>query len=145
MLCLVLIVQLVSTKSRRNIPRLVIVDGQQRLTSLYAVLKNAPVKRDDYTDSKISIAFRPRDGIFEVTDARRSRMMLNIYQIYQNYGLVRCRGTDFVREFIDKLRRHRVVCSRNEEEDRLTESIDRLYDLQNYPFTFSLNFHQPLM
>jgi hypothetical protein len=23
----------------------------------------------------------------------------------------------------------------NEEEDRLTEAIDRLYDLQNYPFT----------
>jgi uncharacterized protein with ParB-like and HNH nuclease domain len=52
---------------QKNVPRLLIVDGQQRLTSLYAVLKNAPVKRDDYTDQKISIAFRPNDGNFEVT------------------------------------------------------------------------------
>ena len=40
----------------------------------------------------------------------------------------------FVRDFIGKLRRHRISMS-DDDEDRLTESIDRLYDLQNYPFT----------
>jgi uncharacterized protein with ParB-like and HNH nuclease domain len=41
-------------KKQKNIPRLLIVDGQQRMTSLYAVLKNVPVKHHDYTDQKIS-------------------------------------------------------------------------------------------
>ena len=54
---------------QKTIPRLLIVDGQQRLTSLYAVLKNISVKRHDYTDQRITIAFRPKDGRFEVTDA----------------------------------------------------------------------------
>ena len=46
-----------------------IVDGQQRLTSLYAVLKGIPVIRENYKKEKIYIAFRPRDQKFEVTDA----------------------------------------------------------------------------
>ena len=36
-----------------------IVDGQQRLTSLYTVLTGKEVLRDDYTASRIRIAFRP--------------------------------------------------------------------------------------
>ena len=54
---------------QRRVPRLVIVDGQQRLTSLYAVLKGKSVLDDEFLPTKIEIAFRPRDGLFEVTDA----------------------------------------------------------------------------
>ena len=118
---------------QKNVPRLLIVDGQQRLTSLYAVLKNAPVKRDDYTDQKISIAFRPNDGTFEVTDAAIEKDPEYIPNISELWAGQTSRNR-FVREFIEKLRQHRVVMT-NEEEDRLTEAIDRLYDLQNYPFT----------
>ncbi len=39
--------------------RLLIVDGQQRLTSLYAVLRGVQVVRDDYTSERIEIAFNP--------------------------------------------------------------------------------------
>jgi uncharacterized protein with ParB-like and HNH nuclease domain len=60
-------------KKQRTIPRLLIVNGQQRLTSLYAVFKNIPVKNHDYTDQYIPIAFRPSDGTFEVTDAAIKR------------------------------------------------------------------------
>ncbi|MDQ6375670.1 DUF262 domain-containing protein, partial [Campylobacter jejuni] len=34
---------------KQKVPRLLIVDGQQRLTSLYAVLKAQPIVRSDYS------------------------------------------------------------------------------------------------
>ncbi len=46
-----------------------VIDGQQRLTSLFAVLRGVDVVGKDGEKRKISIAFRPRDGRFEVTDA----------------------------------------------------------------------------
>jgi hypothetical protein len=50
-------------------PALLIVDGQQRLTSLYAVFRGKPIVDDDYQMRRIEIAFRPRDGEFKVADA----------------------------------------------------------------------------
>ncbi len=46
-----------------------VIDGQQRLTSLYAVIKGAEVIDKDGCRRQIKIAFRPRDGRFEVPDA----------------------------------------------------------------------------
>src|SRR3954466_3934186 len=44
-------------KKQHPAPRLLIVDGQQRLTSLYAVLKGQSVLDDDYRPTSIRIAF----------------------------------------------------------------------------------------
>ncbi|WP_293672392.1 DUF262 domain-containing protein [Thiolapillus sp.] len=38
----------IGTNGKQMPPRLLIVDGQQRLTSLYAVLSGIPVVRDNY-------------------------------------------------------------------------------------------------
>jgi hypothetical protein len=46
-----------------------VIDGQQRLTSLYAVMRGVDVVDKDGAMRKITIAFRPRDGRFEVADA----------------------------------------------------------------------------
>ena len=47
-----------------------VIDGQQRLaTSLYAVIRGAEVVAPDGSRYRIQIAFRPRDGRFEVADA----------------------------------------------------------------------------
>lgn len=119
-------------KKQKSIPRLLIVDRQQRLTSLYAVLKNVPVKRHDYIDQEISIAFRPNDGTFEVTNAAIKKDPEYIPNISELWAGQVSRNR-FVRVFIEKVRQHRIIMA-NEEEDRLTEAIDRLYDLQNYPF-----------
>ena len=117
---------------QERIPRLLIVDGQQRLTSLYAVLKGKPVMREDYTPQHIHIAFRPRDVTFEVADAAIERDPEFIPDISQLWAGETTR-TRFVKEFLSRLRKHREVS--DEEEDDLSEAIDRLYDLQSYPFT----------
>ena len=58
----------VGTKQHAVAQRL-IVDGQQRLTSLFAVFRGRKVLDEDYRERQIEIAFRPRDGSFEVADA----------------------------------------------------------------------------
>ncbi len=117
---------------KQKAPRLLIVDGQQRLTSLYAVMKAQPVVRSDYSQQRLYIAFRPRDAKFEVTDAAISRDPEFISDISQLWAGAVSRNK-FVRQFVERLRQHRIVT--DEEEDALSESIDLLYDLRNYPFT----------
>lgn len=114
------------------VPRLLIVDGQQRLTSLYAVLKGVPVIDDEYREARIRVAFRPRDATFAVPDATVQRDPEFIADITQLWAGKLSRNR-FNKAFLERLRAARDVD--DDEEDHLLESIDRLYDLQNYPFT----------
>ncbi len=47
----------IGTDAKQTPPQLVIVDGQQRLTSLYAVVRGIPVVRKNYDTEQIFIAF----------------------------------------------------------------------------------------
>jgi len=122
----------IGTDTQRNASRLLIVDGQQRLTSLFAVLRGKPVVREDFSSEKIRIAFRPRDETFAVADAAVRKDPEFIADISQLWAGKRSRNR-FVKDFLAQLTASREVGE--EEEDHLTEAIDRVYDLQNYPFT----------
>lgn len=117
---------------KQSVPRLLIVDGQQRLTSLYAVLKGVPVVDHDYRQVRLKVAFRPRDATFAVPDAAIERDPEYIPDITQLWNQ-EIRRNRFVKQFVERLSAGREVS--DDEEDRLNESIDRLYDLQSYPFT----------
>jgi len=120
----------IGTNVKQKVPRLLIVDGQQRLTSLYAVMKGIRVVRKDYSQQRIHIAFRPRDQRFEVIDAAIRRDPEFISDISQLWSGSLARGR-FVRQFLKSLGEHRPLDE--DEADELSENIDRLYDLQNYP------------
>jgi hypothetical protein len=122
----------IGTGEKQAVPRLLIVDGQQRLTSLYAVLKGTPVVDEDYVASHLKIAFRPRDHHFAVSDAAVERDPEFIADISQLWAGSASRNR-FVKQFLEGLRESRLLSE--QEEDELTEAIDRLYDLQSYPFT----------
>lgn len=122
----------IGTDAKQKVPRLLIVDGQQRLTSLYAVIKGLPIVRDNYKSDRIYIAFRPRDQKFEVADAAINRDPEFISDISALWASQTPRNR-FVKDYFRRLRDSRDVSE--EEEDTLSEAIDRLYDLQNYPFT----------
>jgi hypothetical protein len=124
--------QIGTVSKQAKVPRLLIVDGQQRLTSLYAVLKGQPILTKDYRERHIHIAFRPRDARFEVADAaiqRDPEYIANISKLWSG----EVSRNRFVKDYITRLRESHMLT--DEEEDQLSESIDRLYDLQNYPFT----------
>lgn len=122
----------IGANNKQKVPRLLIVDGQQRLTSLFAVLKGLQVVRENYQQEHVQIAFRPKDQKFEVTDAAIQRDPEFITNISELWSGSETRNR-FVKGFIRRLRNHRDIT--DDEEDHLSEMIDRLYDLQNYPFT----------
>ena len=59
----------IADKNKQTVPNLAIVDGQQRLTSLYAVIKGAEVLRANFKRERIKIAFNPLTERFDVADA----------------------------------------------------------------------------
>ena len=63
----------IGTDAKQLSPDVVIVDGQQRLTSLYAVIKGVPVVRSNFESERIRIAFNPVEEKFEVTSAAIER------------------------------------------------------------------------
>lgn len=106
-----------------------VVDGQQRLTSLYAVFKSATVLKSDFSASKIDIAFRPRDGRFEVADAavqRDPEFIPNISALWSAKG-----GEHrFVAAFLNKLKLAKELSP--EDEDVISDNISRLQNLVNF-------------
>src|SRR5664280_1290793 len=59
----------IGAQEKQASPSLVVVDGQQRLTSLYAVFTGTPVLTKDFTQWRIQIAFNPVSERFEVANA----------------------------------------------------------------------------
>ena len=119
-----------------GVPRLLIVDGQQRLTSLFAVLTGRPVLTNRYQQNQIRIAFRPGDETFEVASAAIKRDPEYIADITVLWG-DRYRST--VRDFLNQLGAHSGA-ERDEEsewsakQDILEDRIDRVRDLCNFRF-----------
>jgi len=113
-------------------PALLIVDGQQRLTSLYAVFRGKDVLDENYQKRRIEIAFNPREGRFEVPDAairRDPEFISDISTLWASGGS----SHKLVKEFLKQLAEKKSVT--DEEEERIAHNLDRLFDLQKYPFT----------
>ncbi len=120
----------IGVDTKAVVPNYLIVDGQQRLTSLFAVMTGAKVVRDDYSEAQIRIAFRPADATFAVTDAaieKDPEFIPNISALWQPGGK---KAT--TRTYLKAVGSRRDVD--DAEEERLEDAIDRLYDLQYYPF-----------
>lgn len=116
---------------KKNTPRLLVVDGQQRLTSLYAVMKGEPVLDQEYQERELNISFRPADESFEVATAASRKdpeYITDISKVW-NGELSRRR---YVNEFLDRLSSNREISQ--EEEDQIADSIDRLEKLKDYRF-----------
>lgn len=119
-------------EKQRDVPARLIVDGQQRLTSLYAVFRGQKVLDENYAYRQIEIAFRPSDGKFEVADAairRDPEWIPNISQLWSSGASSR----KLVNGFIDKLGQKMELSEA--EEEHIAHNLDRLFDLQKYPFT----------
>lgn len=122
----------IGTNLKQSVSSLLIVDGQQRLTSLYAVLKGIPVVRENYQTEKIEIAFNPLDGTFEVADAAIRKDPAFIPDI----SVIWSQSTnlfEFAAKFLSDLKSAREFTS--SEEDRIKAALMRLYSLTHFPFT----------
>ena len=117
---------------QHTVPSRLIVDGQQRLTALYAVFRGKRVLDDDYRERQIEVAFRPRDGRFEVADAaihRDPEWISNISELWASGKS----SYQMVKGFLRSLQEKTILTE--EEEEHISHNLDRLFDLQKYPFT----------
>lgn len=114
-----------------TVPNRLIVDGQQRLTSLFAVIRGHKVIDANYKEINLEIAFRPRDGRFDVADAAIRRDPEFIRDISATWGA----GSSYsvIEDFLVKLGEKRDI--EPDERRAIIGNIERLYDLQDYPFT----------
>ncbi len=125
----------IGADSKQVTPSQLIVDGQQRLTSLYAVIKGVPVIRENYEKDTIQIAFNPLTEKFAVKDAavlKDKTYIPNITSLWkENEGIL-----SVIRNYINQLKETREVTS--EEELKIEKAITKLANLIHYPFTVLL-------
>jgi hypothetical protein len=121
--------KVIGDTNKQKAPSLLIVDGQQRLTSLYAVIRREAVLRENFEREHIRVAFRPQNGTFAVPDATTERdpeYILNISEVFN-------RPTHkTIGEYLKRLSSAREVS--DAEEVRVADAIGRLAGLTNFPF-----------
>lgn len=121
----------IGVDEKGHAPNRLIIDGQQRLTSLYAVMRGKPIVDSEYRQTRLEIAFRPRDGAFQVADAairRDPEYIASISDVWRNGHAFKTIGG-----FVERLKTKREVSP--EEEDAIAANLGRLFELKNYPFT----------
>jgi hypothetical protein len=121
----------IGAKNDKAVPKLAIVDGQQRLTSLYAVMKGAEILRANFKKERIRIAFNPLSERFDVADAA----ILKDKSYIPDISVIWQPGTkllSFAKAFISELGQTRELNS--DELDRIEDSISRLHNLPHYQF-----------
>lgn len=111
---------------------LLIVDGQQRLTSLFAVIKSQEIIRENYSKTHIVIAFNPLEEKFEIPDAtirRNPRFFQNISLLWhQDINLF-----SVVNDFLANLKKSVTITET--EEQKIQTALLRLKNLETYPFS----------
>ncbi len=122
----------IGVDSKQKPPRLVIVDGQQRLTSLYAVIRGIRVLRQNFEHETIQIAFNPLMEKFEVADAaiRRDKSYL------PDISTLWSEKTDLfevVDDYLSGLSSTREVSE--QEKRQIRKAISKLQGLLSFPFT----------
>lgn len=118
-------------EKKRKIPRFLIIDGQQRLTALFAVMKNQEILTPDYEKKKIKIAFKPIDTTFKVGDAATDRdpeYIADLSSLWSGEG-------DFaiISSFIAQLKEKREITK--DEEKIISTNIQSLININKYPLT----------
>lgn len=114
-----------------TVPKLLIIDGQQRLTSLYSVIKGVTVLTNSFEKKQIRVAFRPTDETFEVTDAAIRSDPEFIPDISQ---LWRGRYKKTVHSYLERLQGKQEEPIDDDREEELENRIDRVRDLRNFSF-----------
>ena len=116
---------------KQSVPELAIVDGQQRLTSLYAVVKGMEVLRSNFKKERIQIAFNPLSGRFDVADAaiKKDRAFIPDISVLWTPDF---KAGAFRKAFLSQLKEIREIS--DDEEAAIEDAIDHLRNLPNYNF-----------
>lgn len=114
-------------------PKEVIIDGQQRLTSLYAVMKGKKVVNSKFDEKSIIISYNPLQDKFEVgyqATKRDPEWIYNISDVYTTSSSFK-----FINTFIKRLadyRQGKGELLTESEQDIISENINAIVNLKNH-------------
>lgn len=114
-------------------PSSLIIDGQQRLTSLYAIMKGKPVLDKNFVERIIKIAFRPETGEFKVSTVAESRSpewIPNISELFTQIGS----SHKYINTFLERLKESHAEIT-PAQEDSIAQNIQRLLNIKGYTFS----------
>jgi len=122
----------IGSDAKQKAPSLLIVDGQQPLTSLYAVVRGVEVLRENYKRERISVGFKPATQEFAVSNAavRRNPEYIPDISVLWSDGLD---AYSFVKNFLANLANSRPISG--VEEGQIAQGINRLIALGTYSFS----------
>ena len=107
-----------------------VLDGQQRLTSLYSVIKSEKVINRKYEEVNHNVAFNPLIETFETKNAATQNdpeFISDISELFSN----NFNQTQFINDFIENIQLSREISK--DEENQIQAAINRLYNIQNMP------------
>lgn len=114
-------------------PKEVIIDGQQRLTSLYAVMKGKKVINSKFDEKSIIISYNPLQDKFEVgyqATKKDPEWIYNISDVYTTSSSFK-----FINSFIKRLSEYRECKGEvltEAEQDTISENINAIVNLKNH-------------
>lgn len=114
-------------------PKEVIIDGQQRLTSLYAVMKGKKVINSKFDEKAIIISYNPLQDKFEVgyqATKKDPEWIYNISDVYTTSSSFK-----FINGFIKRLaeyRENKGETLSETEQDTISENINAIVNLKNH-------------
>lgn len=113
-------------------PNRLVIDGQQRLTSLYAVFTGKPVLDKNYKERLPKIAFNPLTDEIEVLNSSREKSpewINNITEIFDGSLL------KIIREYTSNLKEKRPDLDVDKLEVDIENKIEKIRNIRNYPFS----------
>jgi len=124
-------VKKIGTGEKKREPRFLVIDGQQRLTSLFSVIKNAEIVNKKFEKFKPKISFNPLEAKFEVYNPAIGKDIFWIDDLSDFFSHES--NFFYINDFLKNLKDKKSV--NTEEERRITGNFDKLAKIESYPFT----------
>lgn len=126
-----------------NSPKEVIIDGQQRLTSLYAVMKGKKVLNSKFDEKSIIISYNPIQNKFEVGYQATKNDPEWIYNISEIYTTLN--PFNFINSYISRLAGSKEIKGEilsDIDKGIIYENINAIINLKNHSLpVFSINLN----
>lgn len=106
-------------------PKLLVIDGQQRLTSLFSIIKNREIISRNVKKIKLKIAFNPFEEKFEVSNPiieKEQKWISDISDIFSQGSWILTKN--YLNSLKEKLS--------EEHEKKISERIEKVQNIKNY-------------
>lgn len=116
---------------KKREPRFLVIDGQQRLTSLYSVIKNSPIVNKKFEKFKPKISFNPLEAEFEVYNPAIGKDIFWIDDLSEFF--TKDSDYSFIKVFLENLKSKKEVT--DGEEKQIARNLGKLAKIKGYQFT----------